>query len=271
MARTPTDPTKAQVWITKGLDDLDFEFYFPQGPKGDPGGIVAGAILTSGADLNNILNDGITRWAGFVPNNAPNANVNYATMYTNTTANNSVINQFVLTASTNGSGKSIFIRARDGATWGSWRTLNTTHVDQTSGRAIYQWDDVNNRDQLIYGDTGYRTVNSWFSADMAAGEVLIRRMGSLVSLIFSGTEFTDVSSTLNHSYTGIIPVGFQSSRAIRLPLAPSPGQVTVYGANGNFDVMKGHAAPLYGEIMWTTVNPWPTTLPGTASGTIPNV
>ncbi len=244
------------------------------GAKGDPGGITLGTILY-GANLNTITADGIYRQTDSGGNGA-NSTLNYPTVGYNgiltvhTTQGTDLMQEWA-PQSWDGSVdvRMIYRRNRSNNVWTSWRVFASSRVDQTAGRAIYEWDNLNQRDQLIYGDTGYRDISTSIT-DYASGEMLLRRVGSLCSVIFSGLEFTNVSGTLVHSYGGLIPAGFQSARSIRLPLSPSPGQVTTYGASGVFEILKGMEGPVYGEIMWTTFNPWPTTLPGTASGTIPN-
>ena len=305
---TPTDPNQAQAWVTGTPPDQTVDFYIPRGntgpmgpvgpqgpslvvgsvetnmgpaapgtvgpqgltgPKGDPGGLVVGTLLST-ADLNAILTDGVYRQDAHAnATSIRNYPVTFGGVLIVMQMQPTLLIQEYTPIRGEGVGSTTRYRREYTGTWSPWRATTTTRIDQTAGRVIYQWDDVNNRDQLIYGDTGYRDISALVS-DLASGEVLLRRMGHLCSVIFSGVEFTNTSGILVHSYTGLIPVGFQSARSIRLPLSPSPGQVTTYGASGTFEIMKGMEGPVYGEIMWSTFNPWPTILPGTASGLIPN-
>lgn len=271
MASTPDDPTKAQVWIKKGIDELDFEFYFPQGPKGDPGPFSTPTAL----GLTNHLDEYTTPGTYAQQSATVTDHILYGypvalggTLLVLQRSGTIVLSQTY--EPFYHAGKIFYKRWRTDSGWQPWVAHGSQRVDQSAGRAIYQWDDLNEREQLIYGDTGYRDISASIT-DYASGEMLLRRIGSLCSVIFSGLEFTNVSATLVHSYDGLIPAGFQSARSIRLPLSPSPGQVTTYGSSGVFEILKGIEGPIYGEIMWTTFNSWPTTLPGTASGAIPNL
>lgn len=242
-----------------------------QGVKGDPGGIVPGTILTAASDLNNVLTDGLYRWAAEVPLNAPNSNVNYATLYTNTTANTTVINQMVLTASTIGGGRAIFIRHRDGASWSPWRSYNSTRVDETAGRAIYQWDDLNNREQIIYGDTGWRNIASLFPTK-TAGSIMVRRIGNVGYIAAEGLTMSDIANGIDYPFT--LGVGWQSEWSLHHSIEASvndiPHKFTSSWA-GNHILRAKSTFGFQGIATWPIRDPWPTTLPGTAVGTIPNL
>lgn len=272
MARTPTDPTKAQVWVTKGLDDLDFEFYFPQGPKGDPGGIVNGTPLGA-ANLNEIVTTGVYRQDSgsnaTALNNYPFPNSGVLLVFQSAGAGYLSQQYMPLNGGTL-SAKQFYRREFVTPSWGPWRLYASSRVDQTAGRAIYQFDDVNMRDQLIYGDTGYRNITTLLG-DVSTGAVYLRRMGGICSLSFSNVEFTNPSSTVVHTYNALLPAGFRSAWAARYPLSPSAGQITVYGSTGNIDLVKGVSTTLFNEVIWTTNDTWPTSLPGVSAATIPNL
>lgn len=208
-----------------------------------------------------------------------------------------------------------YIRSNAGSGWTPWKAWNTARVDQTAGRVIYQWDDVNNREQLIWGDTGWRGIaldatygvvasgDNFIGANgnaLAADAVKLRRVGNRVYI--GGTSplqpKADYSTATRTVCT--LPTGFRSSgsnefivtrygnnggdstqRLVMLNIGadyanPATVQaVPLIDANWNGFATGGTWPRLYGGIwlwgMWITNENWPTTLPGTAVGTIPNL
>jgi hypothetical protein len=180
---------------------------------------------------------------------------------------------------------------------------------------IYQWDDLNNREQLIYGDTGWRGIaldstygvvaagdNWWLpnGAPLVSSSVTIRRVGNRVYIGSNGPlqPKADYSSTTRNIC--IIPNGFRSSgqneniitrygnnggdSAQRLVVLSVPADyanpaylqaVPLIDVNWNNYATGGTWPKLYGGIWvsgsWITNESWPTSLPGTAIGSIPNL
>lgn len=141
--------------------------------------------------------------------------------------------------------------------------------DQTAGRVVKAWDYLNNREQLIYGDTGARLLANDPAATTAAGSILLRRTGHQVE-IFIHDKVTVGSGNLQ---VAVIPEGFRPYQWVNETMSAvydttingvriaSSGAVTVFGVAAG-DTMRGH-------VTWTTTEPWPTSLPGTALGSIP--
>ncbi len=276
MARTPTDPTKAQVWITKGLDDLDFEFYFPQGPKGDPGGIVNGSLLGT-QDLNIILNDGVYRQDAHAnATSARNYPVTFGGVLVVMQMQGYLLFQEYTPIMGEATGVPVFYRREYVAgTWRPWRSYSSSRVDQTAGRAIYQWDSLNSRDQLVYGDTGWRDVSSSL-VNGASGTLQVRRVG--YEVIVKGFNIILPNPTNYGFYT--FPSGFigddklfigRENMVSGLIAAFQMGSVLscMTGLSGgtvnNTDHRYGFTESSF------TASEWPTTLPGTAVGSIPNL
>ncbi|ALY08623.1 hypothetical protein CAPNMURICA_23 [Arthrobacter phage CapnMurica] len=274
MAQTPDDPTKAQVWITKGIDDLDFEFYFPQGPKGDPGGIVQGTVLNADTNMNEILADGRYRVAGVTLVNGPPAAQMYGSFDVISSQGSARIIQTFYPQASGEGGRVIYQRILAGGVWYGWYAFNSTRVSNVAGRAFYQWDNVAGRDQLIYGDTGVRTLaldNNYL------GTLQIRRLGNQVYL--SGAVKRPVGGSINGTFLTALPDGFKPQTAawtfFPVRHSPTPNWGTLYrkayelafeGLTGDTDAGEARF-----EISWTTVQAWPTVLPGSASGSIPNI
>ncbi|AZS07980.1 hypothetical protein SEA_GREENHEARTS_1 [Arthrobacter phage GreenHearts] len=243
------------------------------GTKGDPGGIVLGTLITGPADLNDYKTPGVyrtTTTANIL--NLPWAFVGTLTVWQNNNATPMFWQEY--TPVTSG-GAQVYWRRAFGPTqvWGPWRSYTSTRVDTTAGRAIYQWDDLNLREQLMYGDTGFRqlTLENGY-----LGGLYLRRWGSMVNL--TGTITRPVGGSLNGIFYSQIHIGFrpQNSNWVHHPVRHSNNaawfsfyrkytEFTFENSTGDSD-----AAQVRIDVTWMTVDPWPTVLPGIASGTIPN-
>jgi hypothetical protein len=275
MARTPTDPTKAQVWITKGLDDLDFEFYFPQGPKGDPGGFVA-ATSIGATSLDDIKTPGHYRQdngnnATLLASYPVAAAAGFLEVLQAVTPGDLIQRYTPVAGAGTGSGRAMYIRRYFNSAWGAWYGHTSSRTDQTAGRAIYQWDDLNSRDQMIYGDTGRRNLSPNIPT-ASAGSVLLSRNGNIVNLIFA--DFLDTSPGSSVSWTNLIPSGFRPANWLYVPLV-STRTCTIQNGGTVAIQSPGNVTPMttviQGSITWRTDESWPTSLPGVAVGSIPNL
>lgn len=168
--------------------------------------------------------------------------------------------------------------------WTTWGFIPEHRVDQTAGRAMYAWDPLNNREQLIYGDTGWRNiaemlVNGW--AVGAGGAIGLRRVGSTVRLSLRNL---DPAAATHNTFLAGIPNAFKPrTNNVRLPLAIRQGEsATVMSSvvvrSYESDAQTPRAMGVIGDqytavdVMWDTIATWPSTLPGVAlTGGIPNV
>jgi hypothetical protein len=185
----------------------------------------AGSAITSGTNANTITTPGVQYVSGGWATTAlnwPVASLDGILESFNRGSTSYVTQMFTPLSSTN---RVIYVRRCINGTWASWRALSSQRIDQTAGRAIYTWDDVNNREQLTYGDTGMRDITSLFS-DLSQGSVYLGRTGNMVSLLLSGILFSD-TPTEEHSYTALIPVGFRPGTIQRLAIATS---ATTFGS-----------------------------------------
>ncbi|ALY10196.1 hypothetical protein SALGADO_28 [Arthrobacter phage Salgado] len=169
--------------------------------------------------------------------------------------------------------RSIWLRTNAAAGYGNWYTFNASRIDQVAGRALYEWDDVNSREQLIYGDTGWRDVKSLLINGWASTGVLyLRRNGdrcTLKGLLLDGSSQTSTTFMT-------LPVGFRAfggdTYFMANTVSASFGMMSVSNT-GNVRAQTGqptYGSPAYFEISWSTSEPWPATLPGSASGSIPS-
>ncbi len=161
--------------------------------------------------------------------------------------------------------------ANSGATWDAWQFFSGLRVDQVAGRAIYAWDDINAREQMIYGDTGWRDISSLLENGWL-GNVSVRRTGLAVWMRFEGIDPSKQTSQLPIR----LPVGFRGgsigNERFELHNALNPaGMFRGYAQNNGlvYVIASGAAGLLYGSVQMTTADSWPTALPGTAVGSIP--
>lgn len=124
-------------------------------------------------------------------------------------------------------------------------------VDQTAGRVIKVWDYLNNREQLIYGDTGWKTatlINGW------TGTAQYRRELNRITIKFRNMVGTAATST---SFVNL-PLGYRSL-VLRLPV--QIGATAYYaGFNSSGDVFIPTNVPndsYWSEVSYTTDNVWP--------------
>lgn len=157
-----------------------------------------------------------------------------------------------------------FVRRYNGGFWDPWRFISAQRVDNSAGRAIYVMDDSATREQMIYGDTGRRNITSLFGTAVTAGNVLIQRYGRLVTIVLDNVTVPVGAGTV----AGIIPAGFRPTSAGVYAVGYSPNTATIWG-NGDINLPTGSAR--YGSFTYPTENAWPTSLPGTADGAIPNL
>lgn len=247
-----------------------------------------GTVLTT-ENLNTILTVGTYRQSqtsgvnATLENNYPYVGA-YGTLHVmNTSIGGDIWQEFhPQTYNTTADGRVFYRRAYSNGNWSPWRTYASSRWDQTAGRAMYHWDTLNTREQLIYGDTGWRQVLSPGDiANMPNMQAYIRRVGHTVH--FHAYETTAGGTASGATSLYVTPTGF------RFVLGASPGMIagsvidsgalpisgaSIYLASaGTYTVTLRAVSGVrhYATISWTTTDSWPTTLPGTAYGSIPNL
>ena len=151
-------------------------------------------------------------------------------------------------------------------------------VDQTAGRTVKVWDYLNNREQMVYGDTGWRSLTVPAVAPLeGTGSILIRRVGSRVTLQFDSVGYTGAGTPEYMTAAGFLPNGFcpeYFDNPHGLISNISTNRFYFIGILQASRLRFSHflvAAPgigtnaLRGQISWTTTQTWPTTLPGVAA------
>lgn len=279
MVFTPVDPTKAEVRVTQDGGQLFFDFYIPRGAKGEPGGITQPAQIAPGTDFNNITTSGLY-WslgadlAGFT--NAPSPLPAGTALSMMVVARSStILDQHVTLTSTSTIAKVRMERSQITGTWGPWRaTPSWTLKDDTTGRQAYFYDWQNNRSNLLYGDTGRRNISSLANGTFSGGgKLTIRREGSMVDLYCVGwmPGADGVVQLLNAS----LPNGFRpsNSRSWFGVQNGSPVLCTLAFDASTLAVVSNAATthPVSFSFAFSTTDPWPTALPGSADGAIPTI
>lgn len=282
------------------LSDLEYMFWAAIrngsvgtiGAKGDPGGLVKGPDLTT-QNLNDIKTPGIY----FQPATSKGTVLNYPnnTRTAGTLTVNGwyrdgidVIQTFVAAQVIGVAGYDVpattWQRTLYNSVWTTWRAQTTQRIDQTAGRAMYIFDEVNNREQIVYGDTGWRkVVNEGEVATQPNLSVYARREGRTVTM--STIEHTAGGSTTAATLLYNIPAGFKPNSGQTNPAMIFSGTILDEGAlpiaNTSLYSITAGADTLmlkpasgkrhYGVISYPTNDAWPTVLPGTAVGIIPNL
>lgn len=244
--------------------------------KGDPGGWITSDL--GSINLNNLTAEGPYRQGsttnGSLANNYPIAS--FAGVVEVLKMDSSTLIFQRATAFFSGKLRPvIYQRSRINSTvWSPWTITASTRTDQTAGRAVYQWDDLNDREQLIYGDTGWRNINGIVS-NRTSGNVFFRIKNGWATVTFVDTVFV---------FEGTINNFFPVSNSPFLTFAPTfvlaQEQVTSAGTGSSYRVtiFPGGRGAIYsapsglaitGSIVWPTDTPWPTILPGVAVGGIP--
>jgi len=155
-----------------------------------------------------------------------------------------------------------------------WRFIPTQRVDTTAGRAIYTWDDVSNREQLIYSDTGWRDISSSLINGWVASILRIRRSNcwnvEYRILGLNGSNATDPKFLA-------IPDGFRDvgNNGVFVAAKSTDQMVGVQMDSATTSLALPIGASYFtayaGRFGYSVAQAWPTTLPGTAVGTIPNL
>lgn len=156
----------------------------------------------------------------------------------------------------------------------------TIRVSETAGRAAYYTKPGTSIEQLFYGDTGWRNISGLTgTAVTSVGQILMCRSDNLVSvhisalnLITSGTAVTFLTLPLGFRPTqlGNPSYPFRVGVVGDIVAGATLRHVSPIGSTGETRVLNAVAGVAYeGSLQWRTNDPWPTSLPGTAVGTIP--
>lgn len=181
-----------------------------------------------------------------------------------------VVQRYTPQAGAGGNVSSFYIRRLNGGAWSAWYQYTATRWNTAAGRAIHT-ASATGSEQLIYGDTGWRNVSSLLTNGWT-GSLYLRRFGHRVSALAEALNPNGKTSDT----ALLLPAGFQAGtlggRSVfhNLVVPASVYRVAAAGTSLNV-VATTTAGALYGACDWYTEAAWPTTLPGTAVGTIPTL
>lgn len=293
--------TDAQVTVTGTPENPVFNFVLPSGGKGDPGGLVLPVVAYSGDDANKYTTPGtVYQTSGStLALNWPIAGKGHLLVIGAPGTVQQIFYPLIPVTAT--AAKVSYTRVQlTATTWSAWSAFTSQRVDNTAGRAIYTWDDTANREQLVYGDTGWREIkpSSLNTLIWSTTTLRLRRVGNVVDFTMIGASLADPA------LAGTDIQGFRVVAAEDIPAAFRPATNTYHMGFGRFSQTSGSATPrqyvmcvmnatgglhfekdektpggtvlgpnssIYTSGTYTTIAPWPTTLPGTAVGTIPNL
>lgn len=136
-------------------------------------------------------------------------------------------------------------------------------VNETAGRTVTVWDYLNGREQLIYGDTGWRNISSLLASGNYAANVWIRRQRNEVTVNMQDVTTGAGLVTLFTLASGYRPDN-PSVRAGIISDGNNSRVVSPFGSSFRLMSMPGSGF-WAGSVTFTTNDPWPTSLPGVAA------
>ena len=273
------------VELSAGAYRLDGTFGIPQGAPG-----ALGAYQAKTAAYTILGTDGtvaVDTTSGAVTLTLPGAAANsgkWLRIIKTAGANTLTISRAGSDTILPSSGTRTQVAFPSGATPG-WVTLVSTGTawyvdtgrasDETVGRRIWEWEQAQAAGsttaavgwQMVYGDTGWRDLSAALTNGWT-GTVQIRRCVDLVEY--------DISALTASAATTGVPFTFASGWRIGAPSALHRGLVYTTGltfrrtatdkSGGAYTITGYQAADvLYGSGSGTTLDAWPTSLPGTAA------
>ena len=141
------------------------------------------------------------------------------------------------------------------------------YTDESVGRRLFQWDANNARWQQTYSDTGVRllhTAGASLLNGWVAGPVhRISRVGNMVTY-HAYLNGTGASTSVAYA----LPAGFVPESTIGV-VATDASVARLVEVTSNVTVVNYGATEYYLSATWRTADAWPTTLPGSAVGSIP--
>lgn len=271
----------ASVSIGGTPENPIFNFVLPTGAKGEAGGWNAGVNLGT-LDLDTVTTPGLYYQAStalamstanhYPPMNDMAGSARGVLEVESWSGGAAVIQRFTRIGSGGNATGGIqrprvtYVRYREGV-WSEWSVLANARVDNTAGRVVYLWDEQANREQMVYGDTGWRNLPliNGFNRTLQ-----VRREGGIVTLL--GNVRRPPGGSINGEFAVIPPdlvgTGSWIYHPVRSNANPSVG--ALYRKNDLLsftDLSETNVVDVTEvrfEIQWSTTKPWPATLPGTS-------
>lgn len=147
----------------------------------------------------------------------------------------------------------------------------TVRFSTTAGKAIYLTEPGTAVEHLVYGDTGWRDIKTLIP-EYVSGIIKVRREMHTVTISAENLVLTGAASGVNYS----LPLGSfaLSENQVYLPFGGyqnGSAHTIVAAWSGASQLRLKDSLPVGGMVSFAVRGAWPTTLPGTAIGTIPNL
>ncbi len=176
----------------------------------------------------------------------------------------------------------------DGA---NWRVLRGQYADESVGRRIWTWNHAYSTTggwQRTFADTGWRDISA-LATNFGSGFLYLRRVNDRVSIITNGLVIAagqvgkNIDGTIIVAHTsGFEPayIGIESQAIInqsggywqQVATNNSASDIRVrrmYRMGADYPTTWASGGALYLEKSYSTTVSWPTSLPGSAAGSIP--
>lgn len=155
-----------------------------------------------------------------------------------------------------------------GAIYDEGRRVPTHYWDETVGRRLFVWDTNNSRWQMVYGDTGWRDISSLL-VNGWTGYVWLRRINNYGYFQFSALNPAAATATRCIDFpNGFGPPVLATHHALYCSAHTAGAETSGTGVN-ILNTPTPSAANVYGHISYPIDGAWPTSLPGTALGAVP--
>lgn len=252
-------------------------------------GQFAGATVNAPTDVDTFRTPGVYRFTG-AATTSPNLPTQLSGVLTVTRVNGdtNVMQEYRPFSGTAVRRRGYYMRtaANSATAFDAWDFVSPVRFDTTAGRAAYIVDSVAQREQRIYGDTGWRDVTSLLDSakwDYASSNfhVLMRRVGDNVQMVarlktVGAVAAGDTFLTAPTGFRGPVPAPGAAPFSVGPVAAPTGvGHIRTapFSVTGVLDFRSAIAATteISFALSWLTTEAWPTALPGAASGTIPNL
>ena len=149
--------------------------------------------------------------------------------------------------------------------------VGTEYTDTAGTNGAHQWYKASGTGNtgwvVLVGDTGPRDISSYLTNGWELGShgfVSVRRIDTIVELTVE--RINSASAATNFLFGGTYPTGFRPPRNVRLLFHThaSVPEVRRGVVNTDVEVVNGmNSGQFYSVQLYTTDEPWPSTLPGT--------
>lgn len=241
--------------------------------KGDPGGFTLGTLIAANTDYNTIKTAGLYRFVSAGLNQPGRIGQTYGSMAVTATEDLTRVQQTIYPGATGNGAMVQFQRNLAGGIWSAWRAYTSTRVESVAGTAVYQWDELRARDQIIYLDTGWRDITSLILNGWTASTLRIQRFGNTVTVM--GRVLNGVAATsaklLSVNLSGFRPSDTSAVHTGFVPDAAEAPKAYRVGADIEIPSFATYSNARWAKFEWVTDDVAPTSLPGTGIGTVRNL